>query len=151
MQQRRNYILERSPHGHGKTWNIPLRFISNLPRSIAIRTCIFTKRTKIGYIKEIEKGRSISYGRNYQTEKESIIGTLPFGYGDGYTKLLTNKTHVLINGQKAPLVGNICMDQCMVDMTDIKGNIEVGGDEVVVVGKQGNEEIPVEEPFIKMW
>ena len=109
---------------------------------------VFSLKAKIGYIKRIGKGRSISYGRNYQTEKESIIGTLPFGYGDGFTKLLTNKTYVLVNGQKAPLVGNICMDQCMVDLTDIKGNIKVG-DEVVVVGKQGNEEIWVEDLSFK--
>ncbi|HHU70357.1 MAG TPA: alanine racemase [Thermoanaerobacterales bacterium] len=109
---------------------------------------VFSLKAKLGYIKRIGKGKNISYGRNFQTERESIIGTLPFGYGDGYTKLLTNKTHVLINGQKAPLVGNICMDQCMVDLTDIKGSIEVG-DEVVVVGKQGDEEIPVEDLSFK--
>lgn len=109
---------------------------------------VFSLKARIGHVKKMKKGESISYGRNYQTERDSIIGTLPFGYADGYTKLLTNKTHVLINGQEAPIVGNICCDQCMVDLTDIKGSIQVG-DEVVVVGKQGSKEIPVENLSFK--
>lgn len=92
-------------------------------------------KTNIIHIKSIPSGYYISYGRRFKTSRDSIIATLPVGYADGYTRLLTNKAKVIINGQLAPVIGTICMDQCMVDITDIKGDIKVG-DEVILMGKK---------------
>ena len=103
-----------------------------------------TLKANIILVKEVEKDTSVSYGRIFKTNRESKIATIPIGYADGYTRLLTNKGEVLVNGQRAPIVGKICMDQCMVDITDIKGDVNVG-DEVVLFGKQGEGEIKVEE------
>jgi alanine racemase len=102
-------------------------------------------KAKIIHIKELEKDCSVSYGRTYTTGKTTKVATIPIGYADGYSRTLSNKASVLINGQKAPVIGTICMDQCMVDITDIKGDINIG-DEVVLFGKQGNSQINVEEP-----
>ena len=101
-------------------------------------------KCRIMYIKKIKAGDSISYGRKFIADKECTIATLPIGYADGYTRMLSNKnTQVLINGKRANIVGNICMDQCMVDITNIP-DVKVG-DEVVLFGTQGNEEILADE------
>lgn len=97
---------------------------------------VLTLKTDVVHVKTMEKDMYISYGRKYKTEKESIIATLPIGYADGYTRLLFDKAKVIINGKLAPIVGRICMDQCMVDVTDI-GEVKVG-DEVILIGHQGN-------------
>jgi len=94
--------------------------------------------------KEVEKDTCISYGRTFRTSRQSRIATIPIGYADGYTRLLSNKGRVLINEEFAPVVGRICMDQCMADITDFKSDVHVG-DEVVLFGKQGDKEITVEE------
>lgn len=95
-----------------------------------------TLKSNVVHVKALPKGKYISYGRNYVTEKESIIATLPIGYADGYTRLLTNKAQVIINGKLAPIVGNICMDQCMVDVTHIP-DVKIG-DEVILIGEDGD-------------
>lgn len=95
-------------------------------------------------VKDVEKETSISYGRIFTTKRNSRIATIPIGYADGYTRLLNGKGRVLINGEIAPVVGRICMDQCMVDVTDLAGEVHVG-DEVVLFGRQGSREISVEE------
>lgn len=95
-------------------------------------------------VKDVEKDTCISYGRIFKTCRSSKIATIPIGYADGYTRLLTNKGKVLLNGQLASIVGKICMDQCMVDITDIKGDVNVG-DEAVLIGKQQDNEIKVED------
>ena len=101
-------------------------------------------KCRIMYIKKIKAGDSISYGRKFIADRECTIATLPIGYADGYTRMLSNKnTQVLINGKRANIVGNICMDQCMVDITNIP-DVKVG-DEVVLFGTQGNEEILADE------
>ena len=92
-------------------------------------------KTNIVHIKNLPAGEYISYGRKFKTSRESVIATLPVGYADGYTRLLFNKAKVIINGSFAPVIGRICMDQCMVDVTEIK-NVKVG-DEVVLMGEQG--------------
>lgn len=97
---------------------------------------VMTLKTKVIHVKELPKGECISYGRVFQTQRKSIIATLPVGYADGYTRLLTGKAKVIINGKFAPVVGKICMDQCMVDVTDI-GQVNVG-DEVILLGEQNN-------------
>lgn len=100
-------------------------------------------KTTISNIKSLPKGNAISYGGNYVTSKDTKIATISIGYADGYPRKLSNQANVIIRNQLAPVIGNICMDQCMVDVSNID-EIEIG-DEVVVFGKQGNEYISVEE------
>jgi alanine racemase len=95
-------------------------------------------------VKEVEKNTCISYGRTFTTRRESKIATIPIGYADGYTRLLNGKGRVLINGEIAPIVGRICMDQCMADVTGLAADVRVG-DEAVLFGRQGGHEIRVEE------
>lgn len=97
---------------------------------------ILTLKTTISHVKEVEEGTSISYGRTFITKKKSKIATIPIGYADGYSRLLSGKAKVIINGKFAPVVGRICMDQCMIDVTDI-GEVKVG-DEVILLGEEGN-------------
>ncbi|KEI06903.1 alanine racemase [Clostridium botulinum] len=97
-------------------------------------------KTNIVHIKKISSGQYISYGRKFKTERESVIATIPVGYADGYTRRLFNKAKVIINGQIAPIIGTICMDQCMIDITDIKGNVKIG-DEVILMGQKNGIKI----------
>jgi len=100
-------------------------------------------KTKIVYLKEVPQGRSISYGRTYITERDTKIATLPIGYADGYERILSNKAFVLVNGQRAKVVGKVTMDQVMIDVGHVK-NVKLG-DEVVLIGKQGRDQITTEE------
>lgn len=84
-------------------------------------------KTKITFIKEVSKNTSISYSRKFITENNMKIATIPIGYADGLRRQLSNKGTVVINNQKAPILGNICMDSCMIDVTNIE-NVEVGTD-----------------------
>jgi len=104
---------------------------------------VMSFKTKIVFLKEVEKGTSISYGRTWIAKRRSTIATLPVGYADGYNRLLSNKGEVLIRGKRFPVVGRVCMDMVMVDVTDLK-NPQLG-EEVVLWGKQGNGIIRVEE------
>lgn len=103
-------------------------------------------KTKISFIKSVPKGYTISYCGTFKTGRDSIIATVPVGYGDGYSRLLSNKATVLINGMHAPVVGNIMMDQFMIDITDIAGisNIKVG-DEVILIGESGKNKITAQD------
>lgn len=92
-------------------------------------------KCQVIHVKELPKGEYIGYGRKFRTERDSVIATLPIGYADGYIRGLYGKAQVIINGKLAPVVGKICMDQCMVDVTDI-GPVNVG-DEVILLG-EGN-------------
>lgn len=96
-----------------------------------------TLKAMITRVQEMDKDMYISYGRTFKTERKSLIATIPIGYADGYSRLLAKNAKVIINGKFAPVVGRICMDQCMIDVTDIDGNIKVG-DEVIILGEQGN-------------
>ncbi len=97
-------------------------------------------KAQVGFAKDMPSHTSISYGRTYFTKEASDIATLPVGYADGWSRLLANKAHVLIRGERAPLVGRICMDQCMVDVTHIPG--VTTGDEALLFGESS---LPVEE------
>ena len=108
----------------------------NLAPVMSLKSCIV-------FLKELEKGRVISYGATYETSKKQRIATIPVGYGDGYPRSLSNKGYVLIHGKKAPICGRICMDQFMVDVTDIPEARE--GDMVTLVGKDHGAEITMEE------
>ncbi len=100
-------------------------------------------KTKIVYLKEVPPGTGISYGATYITDKRAKIATIPMGYADGYSRLLTNKGEVLVKGQRAPIRGRVCMDQFMVDVSHID-NVKVG-DEVVLIGTQGDKEVSATE------
>ena len=102
-----------------------------------------TWKTHVSFVKEIHPGDSVSYGRKYIADSVRRIATLPVGYGDGYKRCLSGKAFVLINGKRAPLIGTICMDQMMCDITDA-GDVSVG-DEVVLLGRQGNGYISADE------
>jgi alanine racemase len=104
---------------------------------------VMTIKTRIVFLKDVPKGRHISYGKKFVTAKPTKIATLPIGYGDGYPRALSNKASVLIHGTRAPIVGTVCMDQIMVDVGHIK-DVKVG-DEVVLLGRQKSEEICAEE------
>lgn len=95
-----------------------------------------TLKTKVCHVKEVDKDTYISYGRKFRTDRNSKIATIPIGYADGYSRALSGKAKVIINGQFAPVVGRICMDQCMVDVTDLK-DVKVG-DEVILLGESGD-------------
>lgn len=101
-------------------------------------------KAKITMVKWIEKDTAVSYGRKFVSDRPTKIATVPVGYADGFSRLLTGKSRMLVNGQFAPVVGSICMDQCMIDITDIEGDVSVG-DEVVILGKQGDNEITADE------
>jgi alanine racemase len=100
-------------------------------------------KTRIVFLKRTPPGMSISYGRTYITQKPTVIATLPIGYADGYGRILSNKAKVLVKGEKAPVVGKVTMDQTMIDVGHIEG-VKLG-DEVVLIGKQGGNEIRCEE------
>lgn len=100
-------------------------------------------KSTIIYIKTIQAGTAVGYGRTYIADKETKIATIPLGYGDGYPRGLSNKGYVLIHGKWAPIVGRICMDQFMVDVTEIKDAKLM--DEVTLIGNDGDERITVEE------
>jgi len=104
---------------------------------------VISLKCRIDHIKTIEKGDSVSYGRKFIAAGPTRIASLPIGYADGYTRMLSNKTDVLVHGKRAKQVGSICMDQCMIDVTNIP-NVKIG-DEVVLFGKQEGAELPVEE------
>ena len=97
----------------------------------------------VTHVKTLEPGRTISYGATYVTQTETRVATVPVGYADGYRRNLSNCFHVLIRGQKAPILGRVCMDQIIVDVTHIH-NVCLG-DPVVLIGKDGQAQITVEE------
>ena len=102
-----------------------------------------TWKTVVSMIKEVQSGESIGYGISYVAKKQMRVATLPVGYADGYNRQLSNKGYVLIRGKKACIVGKICMDQMMVDISDIDG-LSIG-DEVILIGKSGDKEILADE------
>ena len=99
--------------------------------------------SRISHLKTLEAGREISYGGTYTTTKPTRVATVPVGYADGYRRSLSGRFYVLIRGKKAPILGRICMDQMMVDVTDIPDAAQ--GDTVVLVGSSGELNISVEE------
>ena len=99
-------------------------------------------RTEIARLKEVPPGAPIGYGRTFRAPRPSRIATLPVGYADGYSRLHSNNAEVLVRGRRAPVVGRISMDLVTIDVTGIEAAF---GDEVVILGKQGADEISAEE------
>lgn len=104
---------------------------------------VMTWKTRIHFLKAVRPGARVSYGGTFTTERESRIAVLPVGYADGYRWNLSNRGEVLVRGKRAPVIGRICMDYTLVDVTEVPGVRP--GDEVVLIGKQGRERIRAEE------
>ena len=100
-------------------------------------------KTHIAFVKELDAGHGIGYGSTFVTDRHMIIATVPVGYGDGYPRALSNKGRVLVNGKSAPIIGRICMDQFMIDVSNIPDVKQ--GDVVTLVGRDGDACITVEE------
>ncbi len=98
--------------------------------------------SRVSFVKDVKKGEGISYGHTFIADSDMKVATISAGYGDGYPRLLSNKGRVLINGESCPIVGRVCMDQFMVDVTGKNVNVD---DEVVLMGKSGNDEITADE------
>jgi alanine racemase len=99
--------------------------------------------TGISHVKHVKAGTPISYGHKWTARRDSVIGTLPVGYADGYRRSLTNKAEVLVHGKRVRQVGTVCMDMTMIDVTDVPGVRE--GDEVVLMGDQAGERISADD------
>jgi alanine racemase len=109
-------------------------------------------KSRLCFIKELPPGFGISYGHTFRTQRPTIVGTVSVGYGDGYSRLLSNRGQMLVAGRRVPIIGRVCMDQTMVDLTElVASGIEPEvGDEVVLLGRQGKEEITASELAAKM-
>lgn len=104
---------------------------------------VMSWRTMVGQVKIIPRGATVGYGRTWTALRPTSVAVIPIGYADGYPRCLGNKSHVLVRGRRTPVIGRVCMNIIMADVTDVP---DVGvGDEVTLVGKQGEEEITVEE------
>ncbi len=101
-----------------------------------------TWSSRVTHVKTLEAGRPISYGATYITSKPTRVATVPVGYADGYRRSLSGKFYVLIHGKRAPILGRVCMDQMIVDVTDIPETVT--GDRVVLIGRDGEEAITME-------
>jgi alanine racemase len=101
-------------------------------------------KTQITFLKEVPAGAGLSYGHAFHVQKPSMIATVPIGYGDGLARNLSNRLEVLVRGRRCPQVGRVTMDMSLIDVTALRGQVETG-DEVVVIGRQGNEEIRADE------
>lgn len=104
---------------------------------------VMTVKAEIVNLKTVPAGTSVSYGRKFTSDKETKIATIGIGYADGYSRLNSGKISVLCGGIKCPVVGNICMDQCMVDVSAVP-DVKLG-DEIVIMGKQGDQEISADD------
>ncbi|WP_058301457.1 alanine racemase [Gorillibacterium timonense] len=110
---------------------------------------VMSIKAEIVHLKKVEAGAGISYGHRYHTQKDGeVIATLPIGYADGYSRMLTGKAEALVRGTRVPIVGTICMDQCMAEVTGVDG--AEAGDEVVLLGSQGAETLSAEEIAAKL-
>jgi alanine racemase len=113
-----------------------------LPSGVALRPAM-TLKTRILQVRDFPPGESVSYGRTFFTSRPSRIAVAGIGYGHGYSRLLSNRGAALVRGRRAPVVGRVTMDVTMIDVTDVPG--AAVGDEIVLFGKQGGAEIPLEE------
>lgn len=106
-----------------------------------------TFKTRLALVRDAPRGSTVSYGATFETQRDSRIGVLMVGYADGFRRGPSNYGDVLVRSRRAPIVGRVCMDQAMIDITDIPE--AVSGDEVVLIGRQGSEEITAEEVGLK--
>ena len=118
------------PSEEAKQWGIALE------EAISLKSCL-------SHVKEVPAGTAVSYGHTWRSMRSSLIGTVPIGYADGVSRLLSNRGSVLFGGRRVPIVGRVCMDQLMVDLTGLPE--AKAGQPVVLLGVQGEERIPVDE------
>jgi alanine racemase len=116
--------------------------VPEMARRVELRP-VLSWKTRVLQVKELPPDSSVGYGRTFVTKRKSSIATLPVGYADGYRRLLSNRGAALVRGKRAPVVGRISMDLTMIDVTDIRGVSQ--GDEVVLLGRQGEETISADE------
>jgi alanine racemase len=133
--------LNLPPRG-GRGWRGDPGLWTKTPEPITLMPAMRV-RTKILCIRSLPPDSPISYGRTFVTKRKSTIGVIPLGYADGYNRLFSNNGIVLVRGNRVPVVGRVCMDLTMVDLTEIRDAKE--GDEVIVLGQQGNETITAYE------
>ena len=112
-------------------------------RSIINLKPMLSLKSHIVHLKTVGPGFRVSYGSTFITGRETVIATVPAGYADGISRLLSSNGYMLVKGKRAPIVGRVCMDLTMIDVTGI-GGVSIH-DEVVIIGKQGNEEISADE------
>ena len=105
---------------------------------------VMTVKTSIAFLHDVKKGTSVSYGGTWTAPKDSRVAVLPIGYADGYPRALSNKGEVLVRGHVCPVVGIVCMDYTLIDVTELSSEASLG-DEVVLIGRQGGKQIKVEE------
>ncbi len=118
----------------------PMEEVKDLP---FILKPVMSVKSKIVFLKKVPAGFSVGYGRSFITKRESVIATLPIGYADGYRRTYSKVGKVIINNQIVPLAGTICMDQCMVDVTDIS-DVKLG-DEVLIMGEMCDKRIMADD------
>jgi alanine racemase len=118
------------------------------PRVAELRPVLEWK-TRVTFLKEVPAGTGLSYGHRFHTRHASLIATLPVGYGDGLSRSLSNNFEVLVHGVRCPQVGSITMDQSLVDVTALRGRVALG-DEAVLIGRQGEEEVTADELAAKL-
>ncbi|HLA00055.1 MAG TPA: alanine racemase [Thermodesulfovibrionales bacterium] len=133
--------LTLPPRG-GRGWRGDSGLLTKTPEPITVMPAMRV-RTKILCIRSLSPDSPVSYGRTFVTKRKSTIGVIPLGYADGYNRLFSNNGVVLVRGNRVPVVGRVCMDLTMVDLTEIRDAKE--GDEVIVLGQQGNETITAYE------
>ena len=123
--------------------NLTSKLNNLIPNSGNNLAPIMEWKSKVILLKNVSKGTSLGYGRQFIAQRDSLIATIPVGYADGLPRILSNKMEIIIRGKKAPQVGAICMDFCLIDVSEIPEVKEE--DEAVIIGKQGNCMISVEE------
>lgn len=111
------------------------------PRSLGL-SAVLSMHSRVVALRKISPGTAVGYGATFVAERETLVATVPVGYGDGYLRALGNRAQVLLRSRRVPVIGRVCMDQMMIDATDTGAQI---GDVVTLIGKQGSEEITVNE------
>ena len=104
---------------------------------------VLSFESAISYLKRVPEGARVSYGGTWTAARASRVATLPVGYGDGYFRSLGDRAEVLVRGHRAPVIGRVCMDLTLVDVTDVPGVQE--GDRAILLGRQGSEEVSAGE------
>jgi alanine racemase len=120
----------------------PSREIAN--RRVGELLPVLEWRSRISFLKKVPEGTGISYGHSFHAARPSLIATVPVGYGDGLHRSLSNRCAFLVHGRRCPQVGRITMDQCMLDVTALRGRVEIG-DDVVIIGRQGSSQATADE------
>jgi alanine racemase len=136
------------PETHLDMVRVGISIYGIYPSDMVNRSCIGLKpamsiKTRIIHLKQVDAGFPVSYGGDAVTARPTTIATVAIGYGDGYRRLLSTNGRMLVRGIRAPVLGRVCMDQTMLDVSDIPG-VRLG-DEVVVMGTQGNESVTADE------